>query len=153
MTTLLGPFRAKIAVIPVLGTNRSKSAVRTLSRRWDCSPKRGLAAVPSFLLPYSPPLPVPLPVPLPLLLETLRRAFEDFRRLYGVGAILDPDDPQCCADEKANITYLAEVMKAMPELDEGEEGGEGGRTGARLGRRLKGGAAVEDTQQVSLLSA
>lgn len=40
-----------------------------------------------------------------------------------MGSILDPDDPQCCADEKANITYLAEVMKAMPAR-EGEWGSE-----------------------------
>ena len=51
------------------------------------------------------------------------RAFEDLRKLYGVGSILDPDDPQCCADEKATITYLAEVMKAMPRT-QGEEGKE-----------------------------
>ncbi|CAN0350361.1 unnamed protein product [Ascophyllum nodosum] len=55
--------------------------------------------------------------------ENLRRAFEDLRKLYGVGSILDPDDPQCCADEKATITYLAEVMKAMPRT-QGEEGKE-----------------------------
>ncbi|CAN0355766.1 unnamed protein product, partial [Discosporangium mesarthrocarpum] len=47
--------------------------------------------------------------------ENLRRAFSDFTRLYDVGSILDPDDPQCCSDEKANLTYLAELMKAMPE--------------------------------------
>ncbi|CAM9782219.1 unnamed protein product [Scytosiphon promiscuus] len=55
--------------------------------------------------------------------KNLRRAFEEFQRLYGVGSILDPDDPQCCADEKANITYLAELMKAMP--DDGCGDGEG----------------------------
>ncbi|CAN0028517.1 unnamed protein product [Hapterophycus canaliculatus] len=59
--------------------------------------------------------------------DNLRRAFEDFQRLYGVGSILDPDDPQCCADEKANITYLAELMKAMP--DDGYGDGEGGAGG------------------------
>lgn len=55
------------------------------------------------------------------------RAFESFERLFQVGSILDPDDPQCCEDEKANITYLAELMKAMPMREEDEEDGEGRR--------------------------
>lgn len=68
-----------------------------------------------------------------------RRAFENFQRLYGVGSILDPDDPQCCSDEKANITYLAELMKAMPDRD--VEDGEGAG-------RLVVDAPVADTRQV-----
>lgn len=76
--------------------------------------------------------------------EFVTRAFEDFQRLYGVGSILDPDDPQCCEDEKANITYLAELMKAMPEHedDDGEGGGRRGRNG--VGEA----AAVVNTRQV-----
>ncbi|CAN0146072.1 unnamed protein product, partial [Ectocarpus sp. 12 AP-2014] len=78
--------------------------------------------------------------------DNLRRAFEDFQRLYGVGSILDPDDPQCCEDEKANITYLAELMKAMPEHedDDGEGGGRRGRKGVREA------AAVVNTRQAAI---
>lgn len=47
----------------------------------------------------------------------LKKAFQDASRLYGVGSILDANDPSCCADEKANLTYLAELMKAFPALD------------------------------------
>ncbi|CAM9537578.1 unnamed protein product [Chrysoparadoxa australica] len=47
--------------------------------------------------------------------ENLERAFNDAERLYGVGKILDPSDNQCTADEKASITYLAELMKVMPD--------------------------------------
>eukprot|EP00752_Nemacystus_decipiens_P011823 g10491.t1 len=76
--------------------------------------------------------------------DNLRRAFEDFRRLYGVGSILDPDDPQCCAEEKANITYLAELMKAMPDRD--DEDGEGAR-------RLETDAPVADTRKAAVQRA
>lgn len=61
------------------------------------------------------------------------RAFEGFQELYDVGAILDPDDPQCCADEKANITYLAELMHALPKLEDGEKGGQRRSIGGGFG--------------------
>lgn len=68
----------------------------------------------------------PTPTPTPTLAGNESRAFEDFERLFGVGAILDPDDPHCCADEKANITYLAELMKAIPVHEDDDEDGDGG---------------------------
>eukprot|EP00903_Cladosiphon_okamuranus_P014515 g13464.t1 len=79
--------------------------------------------------------------------DNLRRAFEEFQRLYGVGSILDPDDPQCCSDEKANITYLAELMKAMPEREAGDEDGAGGA------RKLAADAAVANTREAAVKRA
>jgi acetylornithine deacetylase/succinyl-diaminopimelate desuccinylase-like protein len=49
--------------------------------------------------------------------ETMAKAFEQAERLYGVGQILDPTDPLCCSDEKANMTYLCELMKALPQKE------------------------------------
>ncbi|KAG5181257.1 hypothetical protein JKP88DRAFT_346660 [Tribonema minus] len=49
--------------------------------------------------------------------ENLRRAFKNAENLFGVGSILDPEDPACCSDKKANITNLAELLKVMPEVE------------------------------------
>mmetsp|Transcript_9444 Transcript_9444/g.14248 ORF Transcript_9444/g.14248 Transcript_9444/m.14248 type:complete len:1276 (+) Transcript_9444:142-3969(+) len=58
--------------------------------------------------------------------ENLRNAFAYADNMFGVGSILDPDDPACCSDEKANITYLAELMKVLPPMKEDEEDEEEG---------------------------
>ncbi|CAM9262593.1 unnamed protein product [Phaeothamnion confervicola] len=55
--------------------------------------------------------------PSPSPADNMHRAFDRAQRLYGVGAILDPDDPHATGDEKAMITYLAELMKSTPEAE------------------------------------